>query len=765
MAVAGTDHQTLAPPTLATAILKPRVRRVLENQLSTAAADFDRKLPTVLMETDLHLGRLSEQSNLAKLQTAVFESMRLLRRSQTGLISHFMQEIEAGLANLDAPRGTRRLEDATAPDQGLALLDDSDTNEGGVLVNIALRSDSRNSLALQLMGYRYGVLAGAPAFDAEDLPLGPHALCQALRNAANAAGLPADVRLLIYAQFEKLVMSFYPALLEMLNTRLADDGILPHLSFVPVRVRPATDASAEASPAVNPSGSPVARSATPVGTPSGAPTSKVVPTPAVPQHPQGAARSPAVTTSTKPRQDAFAALQGLLARRRMLLAKLRPGGNDERVREPLARDEVLDALRRLRSSTAKIGSLTEIRQSVLAQARQMHGHGVALTDADGDSFELFNLFMAQLQREMREGPGAALVERLKVPLLQLALREHRFFVDPDHPARMLINAVSLAGAPWLGDDDLDAQWLGLLQRAVSTVQEDPEATHDSFVTANHALQGGLLAAARKNEMAERRQVEAARGREKLDLARQRAANEIARCVANRQLPRFHTMLLDQAWADVLSLTLLRHGEDSDTWRELRDTTVTIVEAGITAAPRTIDMVFVKRLQVVLGQVGYYPEDANAIACQLANGRKEDEDLASRTELILQLKARARLGGDDSPEIANPPQSRTAQEEQAFTMLAGLTDARWLDMIDPAEERVVRRRLGWVSPRSGQALILNRRGMRIASVSLDALARRMAADQLHVVEADTHPAELAWQATMASLARIGGDESAQEASHG
>jgi hypothetical protein len=454
----------------------------------------------------------------------------------------------------------------------------------------------------------------------------------------------------------------------------------------------------------------------------------------------------------------------LLARRRVLLAKLRPGGNDERIREPLARDEVLDSLRRLRNSDARPGNLLEIRQTLLAQARQMHGHGVSLIDADNDSFELFSLFMAQLQREMREGPATILVERLKLPLLQLALREQRFFVDAAHPARMMLDAISLAGAQWLGDDDIDAQWLGLLQRAVATVQEDPDATHDTFVTANHALQGGLLASARKNEMAERRQVEAARGREKLDLARQRAASEIARLVAGRALPRFHAVLLDQAWADVLSLALLRHGEDSDPWRELRDATATIVEAGTTQGSRPIDPAFVGRLQEVLGQVGYHAEDATAIACQLANGRADEDDLASRTEVILQLKARARLGGGDAPKkAASLP--RTKWEDEAYSTLAKLSSACWLDINNPAEERTIRRRLAWVSQRSGHALILNRRGQRVANDDLDSLARRLASGQLQLVETDLHPAEVAWQTIFANLARIAGDASAKETRHG
>ncbi|MEO6227695.1 MAG: DUF1631 family protein, partial [Thermomonas sp.] len=179
---------------MATAILTPRVRRALENQMKTAFSDLARTLPDVLMETELHLGRQREHSHLSTLKVVAFDSMRLLRAAEAGLTACFLQELEAGLANLSASRGPRRLEDVVAPTEVLSLVDDSETNEGGVLANIALRADSRNSLALQLMGYRYGVLAGAPAFDAEHLPLGPHALCHALRDAAHAAGLAADVR-------------------------------------------------------------------------------------------------------------------------------------------------------------------------------------------------------------------------------------------------------------------------------------------------------------------------------------------------------------------------------------------------------------------------------------------------------------------------------------------------------------------------------------------------------------------------------------------
>ena len=748
MAVATGSNPGL-PRTLAAVALPPRVRRVLENLQQTAATELGRQLQVVLHEAELELVRLAEHSRGNQVESAYAASLRSLRQHASELIPHYIQELEAGLAQLHAPRTPRRLEELALPSHGLRLVDDTEMDEGSVLDDMAARSDSRNSLALELMAHRFGVLAGAPAFDAEHLPLGPHALGHALRNASICLGLPLETRLLLYRQFDKVAMAHFPALLETLNARLAGDGILPHLSFVPVRTRPGTpglarEAEGPASP-VTPA----------------APPEPVTPAPAPPAlQPAAEAAAPA------PSDDGFAGLQDLLARRRMLLAKLRPGSAEERVRQPLARSEVLGALRRMRTIPGKHGAPASIRQTLLAQARQLHGHGVTLDETDSDGFELFGLFHGQLQRELRNGcPGEGLVERLTLPLLQLALRDQRFFVDPAHPARALLNAVSLAGARWLAEDDLDAQWLGLLQRAVSTVQEDPDAGDATFVAANHALQGGLHAAARKNEMAERRHVEAACGREKLELARLRASSEIAHLVAGRQLPRFHGMLLEQAWTDVLSLVLLRSGEASEAWREMRDATMAIIDASTGGGEQVPDPAFLSKLQDALAWVGYHPEDAGAIARQLANGRAEDADLASRIELVVQLKARTRLGEDTLARAGSTLPPRNDAEQAAYAKLGALGDGCWIDLHDPTQGSVVRRRLAWTSARTSHALVLNRRSMRIDGEDLDGLARRLAAGRLQLVEQDLHPAELAWQATLANLHRIAGDHAGrQEAAH-
>ena len=133
--------------------------------------------------------------------------------------------------------------------------------------------------------------------------------------------------------------------------------------------------------------------------------------------------------------------------------------------------------------------------------------------------------------------------------------------------------------------------------------------------------------------------------------------------------------------------------------------------------------------------------------------------------MLQLKARTRLGEDTLARVGSTLPPRNDAEQAAYARLGALGDGCWVDLHDPTQGSVVRRRLAWTSARTRHALLLNRRSMRSDGEDLDGLARRLAAGRLQLVEQDLHPAELAWQATLANLHRIAGDPAGrQEAAH-
>ncbi len=733
------------PATLASADLPPRVRHILDGVLTTVRAELGSQLLQVVQEAELallHAVPVNPHDNVAH-QT----SLRNLRYRAPQFSAHFLATIEAAVVTLHHDAAHT----GSAPPQPgevvLSLIDDEQVSDEALLEAIASRAESRNSLALQLLGHRLGVLAGTPALEGQALPLGPRGFAQALLAAVRALELSPHTHPLLFDLFEKHVLGAYPTLLDVLNTRLVEDGVLPHLRFIPSRPRPSGS-----HPPGHRNDEPRMRDT------AGA----------------QAASAPADTAAgtgrhaAKPGDDRFAMLQALLQQRRILMAKLRPGGSAPRGHaSALPSVELDEALRRLRTNGAEDHSLEHTSRDVLAQARQWPCSDVGLASSDSDVHELLSLFFEQLQREMTpSSPGDELVRQLRLPLLQLALQDHRFFVDAGHPARQLLDTVSLAGARWLGEDDSDPQWLALLQQAVARIGQDIDGSPVAFERANQVLQDDLRAHARRATMTERRQIEAARGREKLALARQHAHAELARRMHGRNLPRFEAILLQQAWGDVLSLGHLRNGEGSDGLQQLLQTTSRLIEIVAGEAGGTPDPALLEQVRTLLDQVGYHHDDARAIAAQLTGAELPGAaDLTTRTALLVQLRARARLGDGSVPgqDGADAPLSHDAQA--AYDRMKRPGASHWIE-IEETPGRPVRRRLAWTSARTGQTLLLNRRGQRVPGPGLVALARQTGEGRVRLLANDTAPTEAAWQALTRSLQRMAdGSAAEKEAGHG
>ncbi len=726
MAEAGTgtrDGGAAAPP------LSRRARSVLERLFADVRSELETQLPHVIEATELALSEPLASGKPA-LEAARINSLRSLGSDNKFFVQRFLAHVEAAFQSpVNAATPATATDDP--PAQMLALVDDGAGDSDEMLLETtANRLGSRNSLALQLLGQRFGVLARAPAFEPEALPVGPQVLCAGLAGAVDALDLSPHARLQLFLQFEKALVDVYPTLLDGANDSLARAGILPFLSYVPVRRLPG---------AVGKHGE---GSDYPGNADDAQPT------------PEALASARMRSKQRAPIDASFSTLQTLLQRRRAVLAKLRPASrinaDQEKNRPTLDHDEVLEALKRLRANNTRAESVQEYRQILLAQARQQHGRGVALSEADEDTFDLLALFLAQIQRALRRSsPGHSLMDKLFLPMVLAAMRDPVFFTDANHPARELLDAVSLSGARWLAEDDLDTQWLGLLQRAVGSVHRDGDGSPETFAEANQTLQSGLQSLIRKAEMAERRQVEAARGRERLAVARLRANEAITALQAGRTLPQYHDVFLHHAWIDVLSLAYLRGGDDSDAWRGLMDATRHVIDAGLHGDPAALSTTSLNRICETLEQVGYHTEDAAAIADALVPQPPGSAIEAQRARLLDKLGSRARLGedalarGDGRHDLSRP------EEKQAYEQLRNASIPSWIEYTgDP--EHPLRRRLAWIGESSGQALLVNRRGLQAEEESLTGLARKLAAGNVQLLDSDASPAKSAWEATLDSL---------------
>jgi hypothetical protein len=740
------------PQTLATATLPRRARRVLEHVLNTASDELARELTTMLNDFEQQLFRLADHARSPALQSEHMLSLRTLQLNRSDLVPRFMMGLEANLAALGrTPLHAQAGAEATAAPrfQNLSLVDDTEMDEDTLLRDIAVRQESRASLTLHLLGQRFGVIAGAPAFDAERIPLGPQSLCRIMRDAAQSLQLPLEPRLLLYRIFDRRVMAQYSQLLDMLNVSVAADGILPSLTYVPIRLRPsdvavAQSAADDARPSERAERRQLHRSGRRIGTEPRTHTAWL-----------GEADS---GDAGYDEGAAFELLQQLLTGRRELLGKLRPD-TASATRQQLDTGEVVDALGGLQhAAPAKAGlkTLLDIKQTLLAQVRQQRGRGANFSREDNDSFELLSMLFSHIEREVRkDAPAASLIKRLQVPLLRVALQDRAFFIRPQHPARQLLNAVAESGARWLDKDDIDPQMIAPLQEAVNHVVENFDGDTAVFEASNRELQAQLHTLARKAEMTERRHVEAARGKEKLEIAKHKAADTIAAIVGEQRLPKFVRALLNQAWADVLTLTLLRQGGDSDEWlRQMEMTRAIVATCGRSGV--SSDPALASHVEAALGHVGYHTEEAGAIARRLTSALDDEDDPASRTELTMRLKARTRLGEDavEKKKPNLPP--RNAEEQARYDQLRVMPYGTWIEFTTNQQGDVVRRRLSWYSPVTDNALFVNQRGQRVGEQSLDSIARMLARGQARIVVADhAHLVDRAWQGTLNALRSFAG----------
>ncbi len=225
-------------------------------------------------------------------------------------------------------------------------------------------------------------------------------------------------------------------------------------------------------------------------------------------------------------EDAFLQMRHLLAGRRQLLGKL-VGGKQASAESghQVSTDQVqnvLGALQQKASTTVMVNgkpaprTITHLKQDLLAQLRQNtpDNKTPALAEEDGDAIDLVGMLFDHIMKDVRpNSPASTLLAKLQVPLLRVALQDKSFFSRQQHPARQMLNTIAETGAYWLSEDDADQQLVGKMQSVVDRTVKDFDGDLGLFNNLLEDLSGHLQTVSRKAEVAEKRHVEAARGKE------------------------------------------------------------------------------------------------------------------------------------------------------------------------------------------------------------------------------------------------------------
>lgn len=775
--MSATANQSTALPTLDSQALPRRVRELLKSVLKVMSAELERGVIGAIREFEQLLYRQIEASMDQALGAQWQIAQDKVAHSRPDIVLNFMNALEAELANLQDPQIVRgQLQTRHRRGDELALVNDLEIEETSALTDAATRAELQHSLQLFLLGQRFGVLAGRPAFDVEMLPVGPQALCRSLRRATERLELDVQARLLFFRAFERQVMPLFGNLVEAVNTELARGGVLPHLQYVPVRARrveqkPGAGMLQEIiDHGLSLSGSSTERTARTVlhnrsGSFEGEASNAI---------PPDLARQAAELLKSMARghgdianDQGYNLLRQLMSSRRQLLGKLNPDRNRDSREAPhvVGATDLQEALRgmQLRPISPVIAhgrttprNVSHLKQDMLALLRRVSPNQEApeLSEEHNDALDLVGMLYDNLMREVKPGSNAAsLLSKMQVPLMRVALQDSGFFTRHEHPARQMLNTLAETSTRWLSDDDSDGlakQMHSIVDRAVHDYKGDPAVFNDVV----QELISHLQILSKKAEVAERRHVEAARGKEKLTLAREHASQAVEAIIKDQKLPRFTRTMLSQAWTDVMALAALRQGEDSLAWKRqllVAERLIEISQKPEGTHPDQLDpeLGLQREIEEGLAKVGYQGDDVAAIARRLVHPNDKD-DASSRTELTMRLKEQARLG-EELPSKRGQRIPLTSTEEAEMERIQQVPVGTWFEfVINPQGDRV-RRRLSWLSTNTGDALFVNRRGQKNAEYSLDSLARLMAKGQVAIVEEDkTSAIDRAWENVLNAL---------------
>jgi len=204
--------------------------------------------------------------------------------------------------------------------------------------------------------------------------------------------------------------------------------------------------------------------------------------------------------------------------------------------------------------------------NVLAQLKQTNV-GASLGAMDAMTLDIVSMLFDQIFDDPKVPAGVkALVGRLQIPILKIAIADKSIFSKKDHPARELLDILGDFAGRLPAEFDQKHPIYPRLDAIIHELIEGYEDKVEIFVAANAKLRA-LVA---EEEAREAKETEVAakqvEKREKLALARKAAEDEIRKRYAEGKTQRPVLDFLTTLWVKHLLLVHLQSGPASEPWK-------------------------------------------------------------------------------------------------------------------------------------------------------------------------------------------------------
>lgn len=648
-------------------------------------------------------------------QSAYFEAMRDLRLKRKSIERGFLQKVFEQFANLNQYEiGKAPALDSVSYDN-LSLVQNDELEESVALDAMVAKVMSRDGVALTHLTTRINTLVSKKVEDKTN-PLGPRLLCEAFLEACRGLGVEIKVKLIILKLFEKYVLADAEHLYAEANQALIALGVLPELKSVPLRRPPQRTAPSQGSVA--------------------APSADAVEQGGGMQYLDAEA------------QAAFATLRDLLSQVRGSVAVPSRAVPVDAV--PITSNDLMRLLSHLQSHLpAQSIDEIDVRQHLdhlLTRVSSKSGRSRVVGQVDEDVINLVSmLFEFILDDRTLPDSLKALIGRMQIPMLKVAVLDKTFFSRGSHPARRLLNEIASAALGWGEQTDVQRDSLyqkieQVVMRLLNDFVDDP-AIFSEMLDEFIAFTGDER---RRSDLLEQRTRDAEEGRARAELARQDVEQVLNERLLGRTLPEVVVRLLQEAWSKVLLLTCLKHGTGSTEWDAALATMDDLIwsvepHEDPDSRLRLLEMVpqLLKSLREGLASAAFDPFSTGEFFSRLEGlhvqafqrYKQAEEALAEPDDDLPLLDEPLEAPAVVAPQaamvavveeiiLATPGEARAVEPEEVFAdddeSLRKVDELRvgsWVE-IQEDEEHKLRCKLAAVIRPSGRYIFVNRTGMKV-----------------------------------------------------
>ncbi len=340
------------------------------------------------------------------------------------------------------------------------------------------------------------------------------------------------------------------------------------------------------------------------------------------------------------------------------------------------------------------------------------------------------------------------LSKLQMPFLKRALHDKELLSNPESSAKELINAMAEAGKGWSEITDPKKQILNKVEDIVDDLMVHKNADEKHFSKLLSEFKQLQAKTARRADLRARRETEAAKGRERLKLARRTTHDALHPYLSRRKMPSLVKDLLEKSWAHVMVLTMLRQGEDSRAWEQALRTAKELIWS-VSFEPtkpavkklKTRLPVLMKSLSEGLKQVGYSESEIGKIRSQLMQIYRDMVKSSGSDHVVVEqtdhgIVIRGEDISADSEDEDLPVIEDTESLNEALNMVKDWQPGRWV-RFHRDESGPLRAKLSWISPITGNYLFVDQQGRRaeeltpqqIAAQVLERKARPISQDAL------------------------------------